>query len=202
MRKSANAMQAAPDAMAATTTAFDFAKIPKAKNRATAQKDQNDDQARTDGPPGDLEGHQEPRLRDLIGEGAGGRESLLLLVGRRREGAEKGFYGPPGRERNGYGEAFRIRRLGAPEGVVGTFHRCFQSIARDSPVGPQSPSVWSSSSTCAASASSSVFCVVWKAKLVPTSVPRTSERRRLKTPEIWPMTTRAPSLFCSSGRRR
>ena len=31
-------MQAAPDAMAATTRVFDFAKIPKAKNSATAQR--------------------------------------------------------------------------------------------------------------------------------------------------------------------
>ena len=31
-------MQAAPAAMAVTTSAFDFAKIPKAKNNATAQK--------------------------------------------------------------------------------------------------------------------------------------------------------------------
>ena len=89
------------------------------------------------GPPSDLERHQQPRLRDLIGEGAGGRESLLLLVGRRREGAEKGFYGPPRRERNGYGQAFRIRRLGAPEGVVGILHRCFKSFARDGSGRPQ-----------------------------------------------------------------
>ena len=31
-------MQAAPDAIAATTRVFDFAKIPKAKNSAIAQR--------------------------------------------------------------------------------------------------------------------------------------------------------------------
>ena len=83
-------MQAAPDAMAAMTRVR-FRKNPKGKEQSHRPKDQNDDQARTYRAPSDLERHQQPRLRDLIGEGAGGRERLLLLVGRRREGAEKAF---------------------------------------------------------------------------------------------------------------
>src|ERR1700744_3700987 len=116
-----------------------FRKDPEGEEQRNRPEGQNSDQTRTHGTPCHLEGHQQARLCDLVGEGADGGESLLLLFGRRGEGAEEGFYSPPRGERNGYGQAFRIGRPGTPEGVVGLPDRCFQSFARERPGRPQLP---------------------------------------------------------------
>ena len=57
-----------------------FRKDSESEKQRDRPKDQNDDQTRTDRAARDLKGHQEPRSCDLIGEGAHGRESLLLLL--------------------------------------------------------------------------------------------------------------------------
>ncbi len=85
-----------------------FRKDSESEKQRDRPKDQNDDQALTDRPARDLKGHQEPRSCDLIGEGAHGRESMLLIFGRRREGAEKSLDRLSRRERNRYGQALRI----------------------------------------------------------------------------------------------
>ena len=100
-----------------------FRKDPKSKEQRNRPKDQNEDQARAHGTASDLKGHQEPRSRDLISEGAHRCESLLLLFSCRRERAKKRLYSPPGRQRNGYGQAFRIDRLGTPKRVIGALDR-------------------------------------------------------------------------------
>ncbi len=130
-------MQAAPDAIAVTTSAFDFAKIPKARNNAIAQRIRMTTKPGLTGAARDLKGHQEPRSCDLIGEGAHGRESPLLFFGRRRDRAEKSFDGLSRRERNNTYRCLGSTELGTPERVIGALDRLLQPLARDRPGWPQ-----------------------------------------------------------------